>query len=77
MVCHEKENRIQDLLQQVSMLKSLAFPPSSSRYSASEIAEFDALVSGSDVIEVESQAAAEANRILTGNYDSDQVENIG
>lgn len=77
-ICEEKDKRISDLLSQIEMLKSVAYPNLNKGKLTLEEEERDRLLSGSDeLIEVtEDQLAQEASMLLMGSYDHTQVEVI-
>jgi hypothetical protein len=75
-VIDEKEARIQDLLSQIEMLRTLAFPKMDTVQASYYRQEADNILSGSDepIQMTEDLIGDEATRILTGNYDNSQVD---
>jgi hypothetical protein len=75
-ICEEKEKRISDLLSQVEMLKTVAYPNLNKRQLSLEDRERDHLLSGSDeMIDVPNDPAShEEAMILMGSYDNAQIE---
>lgn len=75
-LCLEKDNRINDLLDQVQMLRKVAFPGDAQAEPSLRDQEMDRIISGShEPIEVtESEDTKEAMNILMGTYDSSQID---
>jgi len=76
-ICIEKEKRIEDLLTQIEMLRSLALPRNSATPTYVAL-EADEILSGSDEtmhISAEQEAIdREAAALFSGSYDLSQVE---
>lgn len=71
-VCQEKDRRILDLQEQISTLRSMAFPSPMQIHVPQVQLEADKMLSGDDIetgIPGLEQEESERDRILSGNYD--------